>query len=195
MPKSAIKIIVFLILSSLIFAATGDWESPTSSANSGADWVNPDSCFASDNERTTNAGTGQLLLDTEGYGFTVDDGATIDSIIVRVEGYGTSSTESEREVAAQLTNHMGIPWGDIISNNALPEGVGSEDYIEIRGTSDDLWGTGFGESVIEDSDFGVYIQKESSAADSVNIDHVQIQVWWSFPSELSGRRRRLILDQ
>jgi len=193
--KYVLAVIFLLLISSVAFAQTSTgWTFVANSAGSGTDWVNPDSIYANDNERTTNAGTGTQDLHCEmgGNNFSVPGGSTIDSIIVRAEGHGNASQGSRREVAAQLTKDGSAGVGESVGNNQFP--LTTDGSVEMRGLIDvPLWGSAWSSTEVNAATFGVFLTKETNKADQIEIDGVEIIVWYSEAGEVGATRRRQML--
>ena len=166
-------LIVLLSISAYVLAATGDYNDPATA--SGTNWTTPTNVFLDDGSRATYAATTQNNLFVTNFTIGAASGTTIDSIIIRINGYGTGNGNN-RKIDVALTKNGTSEVGDVVTTG-LPKNV--EGDVIFRGSTDDLWGTTWTVSEINTTTFGVTINKSSTSSDSIVIDHVQIKVWWT----------------
>jgi hypothetical protein len=72
----------------------------------------------------------------------------------------------------------GSAVGDAITIT-MNQGVGSEAFIEARGTTDAVWGTGMTIAQLNDAGTGLRVQKTSNNAAEIWCDAVRVQAWWT----------------
>lgn len=184
--------VVVVLCAATIFAASGDYVSPTANYDEG-NWTKTDSVYASDNNRASNAGTNQHRVGGKTFGIAVTNGDNIDSILVKVEGRGTGSA-ANRAIAVQLSKDGGSTGvGDAVTIT-LPASLDGESVQTVRGSTNGLWGTTWTESEIESANFTVNCRKSAASTNTLQIDHIQVSVWWSTPSTFSGNRRAKIIN-
>jgi hypothetical protein len=176
MKTALVFFVVMLGCLSSLWAASGDWVSPTV-CSADADWDGCDSTFASDDERNSNAGTNQHFIYDSTFNFSAPGDATLDSLIGRAEGYSDASQVARRRFTLQWVVG-GSAVGDAITIT-MNLGVGSEAFIEARGTTDAVWGTGMTIAQLNDAGTGLRVQKTSSNAAEIWCDAVQVQAWWT----------------
>lgn len=167
-------LIVLLSISAYVLAATGDYNDPATS--SGTNWANPTNVFLDDGSRSDyNVATQDNLFVTN---FTIGaaSGATIDSIIVRINGHATSGPTNNRKIDVTLTKNGTSEVGDVVT---VVLNKDTDADVIVRGSTDDLWGTTWTPAEINATTFGVTINKFNTNVNSIRIDHVQIKVWWT----------------
>jgi hypothetical protein len=170
-------------------AGSGDPNDPA--AASGTNWTNPDSVFLSDDQKAkyANANQNNLLATNCTIGASVD--ATIDSIIVTVEGNGAGNSPGSRAIIVGLTKNGTTEAGDEVSQNMDKN---TDNTYTIHGSTDDLWNTTWTVSEINSTNFGVTLNKSSTSTDEIRIDQIRVTVWWTEAGEggVSGRRRNIL---
>ena len=179
---------VFVIASASAFSQSVNdgWQSPAT-LSLGTGWTNPDSCFASDDLRANYTGTtGEHMILTN-VTAGVPAGATIDSFIVHIEGYGTSAVGPRREVAVHLTKDGSTTEGEEVPNQQLPQST--DGVVTTRGVLTPLFNGAFTADEVNSTNFGIMFHKEGNKADAVFIDHVEIQIWYTEAS--AGGRNRI----
>ena len=137
--------------------------------------------FLDDANRATYTITSQDNLFATNFTVGAVAGSTIDSIIIRINGYGTANTKNGRKIDVALTKNGTSEVGDVV-NIELPKNADGD--LIFRGSTDDLWGTTWTSTEINATTFGVAINRTNTTSDSLVIDHVQITVWWS--TQISG---------
>jgi len=142
------------------------------------DFTNPDNAKISDDAYADgyNAFVGKPTLRCSNFGFTIPTGATIDSVLVYVEGHGGDGA------SCQLLDATGAITGDKVAYS-LPTHDDSE--VTVRGTTNELWNATWTAADINDSDFGV--QLTCLGGTHLYIDLVRIQIYYStYPSGNTG---------
>ena len=177
MSTRSISLLAFLLLPAMAWASTDNgWKSPSATI-CGADWSNCDSTYASDNKRASHTATSSGDMILTGFSQGVPAGATIDTIIVSVEGYGDYVNNcTRRNLYLTLTKDGGSAAGE---TNTLCLDATTESTVEQRGTLTPLWNTSWSASAINSSDFGILIVNSGSKADGVYVDHLQIKIWYT----------------
>lgn len=162
---------------------------PSSCVNSGTDvlWDNPQNASASDNAyASAGLSTGQRTcsLRCTGFGFTIPAGAAIAGIVVEYEAY-SSSASTILDYAVYL----------VLGGNRRGSGRQSTSYWPTRetwlqrGGANDLWGTTWTPSDVNDSSFGVDIQAANGGGtpSTAYIDAVRITVYYTSIAGKSGQ--------
>lgn len=178
-------LLILLLLPFSVMAASGDWKSPASATN-GATWTNPDSVLASDDERALDDQLSQDDIEAEDFSIGAAAGSTIDSIIIRVEGYGEGPS-ARRKIDCALTKNGSSEVGDVV---IIQFALAPDAYFEARGSTNDLWGTTWTAAEINATTFGVFVNPQASYVNAIYVDHIQVQVWWT---EVSGEAGQVII--
>ena len=181
-------IIVFLLCTIIVWAADTGNQNLTA-VQGGTNWTNwdVDSVDTSDDDRASYAGTTQDVAGGTGFGFSIPDGATIDSIVVYTEGYGTGAGPVDQQIEAQILI-AGMGTGDWVTVQLI-KNVGGEAVITSIGSTDALWNTGADEADIENSTFGVQHRDINTTSDIFYIDHIQMRIVYT---EVSGAKGTVI---
>jgi len=144
------------------------------------DWVDIANVKADDGsnayitDNTYDANDYTYLVKCQGFGFEIPAGATVDGIVVEVEGYaGNSSCHMMK-----LLNASGTAEGD---NNAadggsLPTSLG----IDTFGGAADKWGVTLTPTMVNDADFGVqfaYLNGTNNA--DIFVDYLRMTVYYT----------------
>lgn len=171
-------ILLILLISSSAWAGSGDYVAPTANYDEG-DWTKTDSIYSSDNMRATSTGTNSHRVGGKGFGIAVTDGATIDSIIVKIEGYASSAIGLARSYQVQLSKDGGATGvGDAVTGT-WGNGSGAEAVVTVRGSTNNLWGTTWTEAEIESANFTVNVKKNTTNAAAHFVDQITVAVWWT----------------
>lgn len=187
-------IFLVLLLASSIRAAS-DTKTGAGSYDDGTNWTNPGNVTgAGDNSCATYNAKAQNQIVLYNYGFGIPAAATIDSIYVYVDGYGSSAVANKRDFEAQLTKTGGtinIGIGDLEENIRMTQAVacsGSDEYsIEDNG----LWGTIWTYNEINASSFGIIIKDDDGGSDELGLDAVRITVVYTEAGGVSPRRKKV----
>ena len=182
--------VVMVLCAVTSWAGSGDYVAPTANYDQG-DWIQTDSIYASDDRRSTNAGTNQHKVGGKTFGIAVTDGATIDSIIVKIEG-SCNGTLLQRQCDIQLSKDGGATGA---GEAVLLQFGTSEAVSTVRGITNGLWNTTWTEAEIESANFCVTVKKNSSSATPIpKVDQITVAVWWTASSGFSGNRREKIIS-
>jgi len=167
------------ILSVLPQCAHAASEGPRNpSSASGLVWKNPTYTYSSDNSRASYNNSFQDILALTSFGFSSASGV-IDGIKVEIEGYGTGAAPPiGDQIDVALTKDGSTPAGSWKTARALPNGLANEAYITCGGAND-LWGTSWTASDIDNSNFGALIRDTDIVAGALYIDHVRVTVYYT----------------
>lgn len=131
----------------------------------------------------TSQNTDVALVTT--FGFSIPSGATIDGIVVTLNGKDSSSNH-------QGTTYVQLLKGGSATGTAKTITMPTTATNETFGTSTDLWGGTWAYSDINASNFGVGIQEQGvSGNDTLSIENVQIEVYYTGGS--SGGSQTVVL--
>lgn len=135
-------------------------------------WSNPDNAKVSDDVYAVVTGLNQTshYLKATNFGFSIPTGATINGVLVEVEGHVTAGSYSQ---VANLFSG---------SYSADKAGTGSlgfpSDAVSSFGSSNDLWGKSLTSGNINDATFGVGF-KFTNINGIASIDHIRITVYYT----------------
>ncbi len=186
-----------LLLASSIRAAS---ETKTGGSNydGGTNWTNPGNVTgAGDNNCATFDAKTQDQIVLHNFGFNIPSDATIDSIHLYVDGYGTSAVAGKRDFEVQLTKTGGgvnYGVGDLEENVRMPEALmcGNSGEYSIEGNG--LWGITWSYSEINANSFGVIIKDDDTNSSELGLDAVKITVVYSEAggaANSSSRRKKI----
>ena len=142
-------------------------------------WANPSNATASDDTYATcgpldnfeGPYAGEYLRCTN-FGFAVPAGATIDGIVVTVEGKTSTGTID--------LNIEALKGGAGTGGTALGNSITTVETAVAFGTSTSKWGTTWTSTDINASTFGVWFYPQAGAsAQTISIDHVSITVYYT----------------
>ncbi|MFH1685992.1 MAG: hypothetical protein ABIE70_00545 [bacterium] len=173
-------LLVSLVMSVAVLAATGDYNDPATA--SGTNWTDPTNVFADDGSRTIYANTTQDTLYVTNFTVGVPSNAVIDSIYLRVNGNGAAVLAGGREIDVALTKNGSSYVGDLMYG-ALAKDTDAD--LTGTGATNPLWGATWTPAEINATTFGVIIFKRNTSADAINIDHVQLKVFWTVSISVS----------
>jgi len=150
------------------------------------DFSNPSNAL-SDNEVYATCDIGSKeesdYLYIYNFGFDIDDSATITGIIVQIEDYGESTNILESEL--YLYFDSSTQGDDKMGSSQIGELPDADTYSNY-GSDSDTWNSGITVADLETTAFGVYIayyNDHNTQPREVYVDHVQIIVYYSLPSE------------
>lgn len=171
-------------------AGSCDYQDPATS--SGTNWSNPDSAFLSDDQKAKYANAGQNNMFATNFSIGAPTDATIDSIVVTVEGNGAGNSPGSRAIVVGLTKDGSSEAGDEVSQNMDKN---TDNTYTLHGSTNDLWNTTWTAAEINSANFGVTLNKSSTSTDEIRIDHIRVKVCWTEAGEsgASGRRRKILL--
>lgn len=186
-------VLLIILISASALAGSGDYVAPTANYDEG-DWTKTDSIYSSDNMRATSTGINSHRVGGKGFGIAVTDGATIDSIIVKIEGYASSAIGLARSYQVQLSKDGGATGvGDAVTGT-WGNGSGAEAVVTVRGSTNNLWGTTWTEAEIESANFTVNVKKNTLSTAAHFVDQITVAVWWTSASGFTGNRREKIIS-
>ena len=156
------------------------WNNPSTSGETDNDWINPTNAYSSNNSRTTidadtHVGTG--AQDYGDFGFSIDSGATIEGIEVKVESLTDGS--GYHDLAIAVSNDNGSSWSS--EKTIRYEDFDSNDGTKIAGHAFSLWGETWEPSDLSNSDFRVKVRlaaREGSTVDDLGIDNIAVKVFY-----------------
>ena len=126
-------------------------------------------------------------LKATNFGFSIPAGATIDGILVEVEGKHSGLTNPSVNLISLLKD--GIVEGG--SKNGWSNLFTTTDAYYSFGGAADVWGGAWTASDINSSSFGTYFNCYGEGNGATYIDHVRITVYYTEASGVSGRRALL----
>ncbi len=172
-------------LSSVSVANTPRWRNASTITTGAFAWVNPTNAKVSDNVRTTETILVADNLQCTVFSHNLRADASVDSIVVRVEGYGDANQTSRRTLVVQLTKNGTTGIGDAVTFT-FGKNVGAEAYFEVDGLTDPLWGLTWTVSELNASTMGVLIKHNVSRTELIAIDHVQMKIFISGAGNCAG---------
>ncbi|MHB1398368.1 MAG: CxxxxCH/CxxCH domain c-type cytochrome [Trichloromonadaceae bacterium] len=164
-------LLLALLLTGPAHAASIANVGPTAAAGTG--WTNPTRVYYSDNSRASSNATGQPELRITGFDFSsLADGVPIAGITVRVEGYQSSGTSTNRQYNVGMTKN-----GLALAGTRKLDTFTTADSIRTLGGISDLWGATWTTSDIKSPGFGILLRDNTAGATGTfYIDHVTISV-------------------
>ena len=150
--------------------------SPTASAQIVATWTSYGNVYSSDNNRANSTSTSAIMAAT-GFGFSIDNQATILGILIEVEGYGSGSQAARRGLSASPTKDGTSKAGDTGAQTDLTTTTPETSY-RSWGSSTDMWGTTWTPAQINASTFGVLLQPAGTTGYARYVDHVRVTVYY-----------------
>lgn len=189
---AALALLTFALLpvvffyAATVFAASEGPNNPDTAANvdrpvATSPWVSASNATASDNSYvttsvgTTGAAASDYLQATD-FDFAIPSGATIDGIIVEVEGKSSDGLGGDDD--ARLMAGSGIVGSDQGPGAGFP----TSDTYATYGSSSNLWGTTWSDTDINATTFGfsLSVRKLSGFGGSnVSVDHIRITVHYT----------------
>ena len=177
----ALVIVITLLIAMPIppaYAATAGPNGPTSSAGTGANWINPNNALTSNTVYATFTGTSQQYLVLTVYGFAIPAGSTINGIQVSVKGYSSGTSNNNRTIQVALTKN-----GTAVVGTAKTQALATTDNTFTLGTTADLWGTTWALTDINATTFGVMIRdNDTTSSGTFYIDYVSVIVTYTLPA-------------
>lgn len=171
----------------LAVAATVADRSPTSAT--GTNWGTPANVYSSDNLRATYSADSQNDLRITSFDFSaIPDTAIIDGITVKVEGYQSSWTASDRQYRIGLTKNGSILAGT--RKTAITMNQGS-DTTTIRGSNIDKWGASWSAAEVKATTFGVLFSDNDTnpgwgSNGTFYVDQVTLTVDYHLPPDTTA---------
>jgi hypothetical protein len=154
---------------------------------SGTNWTTPTNVYLSDDARAIYNNTAQNQLIMTGFGFTIPTYAIIDSIAINVEGNGTSGTTAQRIISEKLdsvTTVKGSSFTDTLNQ------TNDNNQIRIKALSGAGWNWGtLTPAKANMSGFGCIINDNDATAAALNLDQVQMTIYYHYT--LGNRRQRI----
>lgn len=171
--SGSIRLIVLFWLAFLVLPAiawAGEVTDSGTVAGAGANWVTKDSVFLSDDKRANHSNTlGTDSIYSNTIGISLPTGAVLDSIIILVEGYGSSATAARRGVVVSPTKSgAAASWSASQNLNQSTDGT-----LTFTGG---LWGTTWSTAELEASGFGILLKNSSSSIGTIYIDQLRVRL-------------------
>lgn len=166
---------------------------PTTAVNGAGSiaWTNPTNALTSDDTYATvtlGPGADSQDLETTGYGFSIPAGATIDGIIVYIEGNETGAGVGILGDVRVI--RAGVGGGVEGKTDVL--GVGTDVVVQF-GSNVDTWSESWTPSDINNSGFGCWAEALNTAGagnSTSSIDSISMEVFYtvSTPGSVMGSR-------
>lgn len=170
------------------------WKGPGTVVNddsvSGKSWQNPD------NAKIEDGNTSYIIepaytqyLKATNFGFSVPSGATIDGIEVGVKRKSSSADYWILDYSVKLVKSDG---GFSVANraNTDPGQWSTTLTYAFYGGSSDLWGESWTSSDINNSNFGIAFSVDGCDDPSLEVDHIQIKVYYTESSGTEANSER-----
>ena len=140
-------------------------------------WTNPDNAKVSDGVYATVvlSSQGSHWLKATNFGFSIPSGATINGIIVEIEGKSVGPYCGFNSFLVKADGTISTTGRE----SAIPS---TEAYISY-GSSTDLWGETWDSTKINDVDFGVVSATPAFYNGTISIDHIRITVYYTEASD------------
>ena len=146
----------------------GNVDGPTGS------FANPTYAYSSDDAFADTATNGNQQQWTT-FAFGISSGATIDGIEVSIEG--RKGTASSVNCTVELSGDAGSNY--TATGNTFTPTSATADTTTVFGSSIDLWGDTWADTDFSDANFRVLLTKGGTAARGLNIDHIQVKVYYT----------------
>jgi len=150
---------------------------PPSAVVSNTGWTNPSAVYTSNNVRATANDTDDIAQ-YGSFNFNVPDGATVEGVEVRVEGYRTGLL-IDRQANITLSGDMGTTWSSSKTTNLPYSLTGGSESTRDYGSSTDLWGkTSWGYSEFSNDNFRLKLDATTALWD-LKIDYLAAKVYYT----------------
>ncbi len=148
------------------------WKSPTATGATYNNWHDPTYAFSSDNQRAwrTYADHDRFYDDQNyrNFRFDIPEGAIIDGIEIRVEGYCDQNVDNA--IRIDFIGHDG---------SQKSQTFGTSEEIRTYGGSNDLWGASWSASDFSDENFNLNVVAYAGNSTAKNyVDHIQAKVYY-----------------
>lgn len=167
----------------IYYSAPGSATAYPGSYDQGTNWTNPTNATgAPDNSCATYDNGNQDILTLYNFSFSISTDATIDSINIDFDGYGTQSQVARRDLEVQLTKTGGganTGVGDLLENVRMIEGANCAASGVYNITGQLLWNTTWTYTEINASTFGINIADDDGNAHELGVDAVYITVHYT----------------
>ena len=144
-------------------------------------WANPNRANLSDDLHSrVQLANGEVskYLEVSDYGYVIPPGATIDGIQVSIEGFQESFLADFADASIVLMKN-GVPVG---IDHAGTGYYDDKDYVNIYGSSTDLWGETWTPADIMNPGFGALYAVQRNSGTGVfymHVDYVEVTVFFS----------------
>ncbi len=156
------------------------YQSPSATGYFYNQWVNPTGAYTNDGNRASEQ-TNYDDQDWYNFGFSIPAGATIDGIVVSIEG---SSSQFGQSVACRVR----LSWdgGSSYTNYKTTQSwTSTNDYYREVGSSWDTWGESWSVSDFSNSNFRVRLEKTGSSFTTLRVDHIRIRIYYSIATDMA----------
>jgi hypothetical protein len=178
--KGTFSFLLFL-LANLFYVSNGFGQivatgpsNPT--VNTATSVTSPQNGYASDNAYAVFDANADVVR-YSGFGLPVSGAVTILGIEVRLEG----NRNGNRDLNVALTWNNG---GTFTTDRLMPA-FGATDGTVVLGGPWDTWGRNWNVTELANANFGVRCLVPAAATANVNLDHVQVRVYYAAPASLS----------
>ncbi len=170
-----------------VFAADTGLHNPSANTTTVTGWTNPERAYLADEgtvlTRYTVANAGSDVVDYSVFGFNIPNGATIDGIQVRVDGY----TSINRQAVVTLSGNQGVAYTTGPGAQVTTSGVLSENTSTLGGIMD-KWGKSWSLTELSDANFRLRLDATNQAnilgLNYIAVDQVQVRVFYTNETEL-----------
>jgi hypothetical protein len=180
----------FLLLISLLLptAAWGDAENRTASTVSSATWTDATvGVLESDNDvRASHANADGIdSVYCTNFGFTIPTDATIDTIFIITQGFGSAGQAARRRILVGPTKDGTSYAGDESENINQDQDVDTDNTTTGGDGATPLWSTTWTYTDINSSTFGAIFRNNVTQAGTVEIDKISVKVVYT-PAAVGG---------
>lgn len=173
-----IKIIILILaICSTAWADSDGPNSPASATDEG-DWTNPTNIFTSDDNRAENNNPDpfpQHILRGNNFSLSIPAGATINGVVVDIEGNSGEPNPARRNYEVALGVSGFTPNGNWKSGQLDQDTDGTQTF----GSSSDMWGSSLDRDDIVSTDFSVLIRDADADFGTHKIDHAQVTAYFT----------------
>jgi hypothetical protein len=162
----------------------------------GKPWSNPTNVFVADNINSNTVlnvnptCTGTTCFSTTGlaatgFGFSIPGTAVVSGIVVEIKRGAAGAIPNQVYDSSVMILQYAVPVG--IDHASATAWTTAGTTYNTYGSSTDLWGSTWTPADINDVNFGVLLMARNtnhSISPQVNVDHIRITVYYSFPSPL-----------
>jgi hypothetical protein len=183
--------LLLLLLPAFAWADDTGWKVAGTVTSCGSGWSNCDSTAASDDKRATHAATSNNEMILTNFSMGVTAGATLDSIIVRIEGHGDYSNNCTRRTEElTLTHDASTSHGE---TNSQCLDYATDNTHDVTGTLSALWNYAFTAAQVNGSNFGVKVVNAGGKSDAVYVDYIAIRIVYTPAAEGKSQVMRTVI--
>lgn len=174
----SLKITLLILAGFTIAWADSDGPNRAESATDEGDWTNPTNVFFSDDFRAENNNPDpfpQHILRIYNFSFSIPVGATIDGIVVAIEGNSGEPNPARRDYEVALGVSGYTPNGNWKAETFNQ----NTDDTQTFGSSSDTWDSSLDRDDMVSSDFSVLIRDEDADYGTHKVDYVLATVYFT----------------